>query len=113
MKLSNLILLMIILSIASYTFMVKRERLVQEYSSPNGVCTVTVFYTGGLVFGYDFRARVSSKNQTVATVRLGIYDLRHDVDLNRIKFAGNAIQFDLLYSGEKITVACDDDDGVK
>jgi len=112
MKLSNLILLVITLSIASYAFMLKRERLVQEYSSPNGVCTVTVFYTGGLGAGYDFRARVSSKNQTVATVRLGVYDLRHDVDLDRMKFVGNAIQFDLYYSGEVITVACDDDDRV-
>lgn len=92
--------------------MVKRERQVQEYVSPNGVCTVTVFYSGGLFFGYDFRARISSRNQTVATVRLGIYDLRHDVDLDRIKFVGDAIQFDLYRSGEVITVGCDDNGSV-
>ncbi|VAW08169.1 hypothetical protein MNBD_ALPHA05-1450, partial [hydrothermal vent metagenome] len=65
--------------------MVTIERRVEEYATQNGACKITIFYNGGYGFGYDFRARITSQGSPIATVHLGIYDLKHDVDLDRIK----------------------------
>lgn len=99
---------LLVSSAVVYALMVNRERHVEKIGSSNGVCNVSIFYKGGLGLGYDFRARVTSKDTPFVTVRLGIYDMKHDVDLDRIKIVDDNIEFD-LYLGEKVVVICDED----
>jgi len=105
-KWSNLTLVLLIASALLYTFVVTVEKRVEEMTTQNDICKIVIFYNGGYGFGYDFRARITSQGSPIATVYLGIYDLKHDVDLDRIKILEDAIEFD-LYFGEKVTVGCD------